>query len=84
MFSLKNISVLVVSCVISGVCHAKSVAFGDFSYYKVRDVMDMQIFRFTDSPFTRKGQIGYLAWMRCGGNLIDVGGAIKLYQNSAS
>jgi hypothetical protein len=28
MFSLKNIAVLVASCVISGVCHAKSVAFG--------------------------------------------------------
>jgi len=64
--------------------NAKSVAFGDFSYYKIRDVMDVTMFRFTDSAYTKLGQVGFLAWMRSGGNLIDVGGAVKLFVNAAS
>lgn len=64
--------------------NAKPVAFGNFSYYKIRDVMDMTLFRFNDSPYTKKGQVGFLAWARHGGNLIDVGGAVKVYQNSAT
>lgn len=64
--------------------NAKSVLFGDFSKYIVRDVMQMMYFRFTDSAYTRKGQVGFLAMMRVGGRYIDVGGAVKYYQNSAS
>ena len=64
--------------------NAKSILFGDFSYYKIRDVMTMELFRFTDSAFTKKGQVGFLAWMRSGGNFIDVGGAVKAYANSAT
>ena len=64
--------------------NAKSIAFGDFSYYYIRDVLDMQMFRFTDSAYTKLGQVGFLAWMRSGGNLIDVGGAVKLFVNAAS
>lgn len=63
---------------------AKSMLFGDFSYYKIRDVMQMEMFRFTDSAYTKKGQVGFLAWMRSGGNLVDVGGAVKLFINAAS
>lgn len=63
---------------------AKSIAYGDFSYYKIRDVMDITMFRFTDSAYTKLGQVGFLAWMRSGGNLIDVGGAVKLFVNAAS
>jgi HK97 family phage major capsid protein len=63
---------------------AKSIAFGDFSYYKIRDVMDIQTFRFTDSAYTKLGQVAFLAWMRSAGNLIDVGGAVKLFVNAAS
>ncbi len=63
---------------------AKSVAFGDFSYYKIRDVMDIQMFRFNDSAYVKKGQVGFLAWMRTGGNLIDVGGAVKTFQHGAA
>jgi HK97 family phage major capsid protein len=62
----------------------KPIAFGDFSYYVIRDIMAMEMFRFADSPYISKGQIGFLAWMRTGGNLIDVGGAVKTYQNAAS
>ncbi|MGB3900460.1 MAG: phage major capsid protein [Mesorhizobium sp.] len=63
---------------------AKSIAYGDFSYYKIRDVMAIEMFRFTDSAYTKKGQVGFLAWMRSGGNLIDVGGAVKVFVNAAS
>ncbi len=63
---------------------AKSVAFGDFSYYYIRDAMEISMFRFTDSAYTKLGQVGFLAWMRSGGNLIDVGGAVKLFINAAS
>jgi HK97 family phage major capsid protein len=64
--------------------NAKSIAFGDFSYYYIRDAMDISMFRFTDSAYTKLGQVGFLAWMRTGGNLIDVGGAVKLFVNAAS
>jgi len=63
---------------------AKSIAFGDFSYYKIRDVMDIQMFRFNDSAYVKKGQVGFLAWMRTGGNLVDVGGAVKTFQHGAA
>ena len=63
---------------------AKSIAFGDFSYYVIRDSMDVTMFRFTDSAYAKLGQVGFLAWMRTGGNLIDVGGAVKLFINAAS
>jgi HK97 family phage major capsid protein len=64
--------------------NATSIAFGDFSYYKVRDVMQVTLFRFTDSAYTKKGQVGFLAWMRSGGNLVDVGGAVKLFKHGAA
>jgi len=64
--------------------NAKSIAFGDFSYYKIRDVMALTLFRFTDSVYASQGQVGFLAWMRSGGNLVDVGGAVRYYANSAT
>ena len=64
--------------------NAKSVAFGDFSKYMIREVMDLTLFRMADSGFLLNGQIGFVAFNRQGGSLIDVGGAVKLYQNSAS
>ena len=63
---------------------AKSIAFGDFSYYYIRDAMDISMFRFTDSAYTKLGQVGFLGWMRSGGNFIDVGGAVKLFINAAT
>lgn len=61
---------------------AKSVLYGDLGYYKIRDAMAVQLFRFTDSAYTKKGQVGFLAWMRSGGNFIDAGGnAVKHFQH---
>lgn len=64
--------------------NAKSVLFGAFKKYKQRQVMDLTIFRFTDSAFTLNGQVGFCAFQRAGGNLIDAGGAVKYYANSAT
>jgi HK97 family phage major capsid protein len=63
--------------------NAKSILFGNFNYYKVRDAMEVTLFRFTDSAYAKLGQVGFLAWMRCGGNLVDAA-AVKYYQNSAT
>ncbi|MEY5098880.1 MAG: hypothetical protein RJA36_1599 [Pseudomonadota bacterium] len=63
--------------------NTKSLAFGNFHKYMIRDAMQVQLFRFDDSPFVSKGQIGFLAWARAGGNLLDVN-AVKLYQHSAT
>jgi HK97 family phage major capsid protein len=64
--------------------NAKSILFGDFSKYLIRDVMDTTLFRMTDSKYTEKGQVGFLAFCRSGANMVDVGGAIKHFQNSAT
>jgi HK97 family phage major capsid protein len=61
----------------------KSILFGDFQGYVIRDVMDVQMFRFTDSAYTKRGQVGFLAWMRTGGNLTDVG-CLRAFTNAAT
>ncbi len=63
---------------------AKSILYGDFNYYKIRDVMGVELQRYTDSAYAKKGQVGFLAWLRSGGNLIDVGGAVKVFVNGTS
>ncbi|USS42761.1 phage major capsid protein [Burkholderia glumae] len=63
---------------------AKSILFGDMAKYLVRRVMDLTLFRMADSNFILNGQIGFVAFNRQGGNLIDVGGAVKAYQNGAA
>ncbi len=63
---------------------SKSILFGNFAYYTIRDVMGVELFRFDDSPYVSRGQVGFLAWMLAGGNLIDSGGAIKAFVNAAS
>jgi len=45
--------------------------------------MDVQMFRFTDSVYTRLGQVGFLAWARMGGTLVDTA-AVKAYTHSAT
>lgn len=65
--------------------NAKSILYGDFSYYKIRDAMNVTMFRFTDSAYAKLGQVGFLAWMRSGGTFVDAsGGAVKYYANSAT
>ncbi|ERS12014.1 gp36 major capsid [Marinobacter sp. EN3] len=63
---------------------AKALLYGDFSKYIIRDVMQFMLFRMTDSKYTEKGQVGFLAFMRSGGGLMDVGGAVKHFATAAS
>lgn len=63
--------------------NAKSLIFGDFNFYKIRDAMEASMFRFTDSAYTKLGQVGFLAWARMGGNLVDTA-AVKYYAHSAT
>lgn len=63
---------------------AKTILFGDFSRYTIRDVMGMTLFRFEDSAYAKLGQVGFLAWMRTGGQLTDAGQPIKHFAHSAS
>jgi HK97 family phage major capsid protein len=63
--------------------NAKTIGYGDFSKYMIRDVLDLLLFRFEDSAFTTKGQVGFLGWARAGGNLLDAN-AIKTFQHSAT
>jgi HK97 family phage major capsid protein len=63
--------------------NAFSLAFGNFHKYMIRDAMDITMFRFDDSAFMKLGQVGFLAWARAGGNLMDVN-SVKLYQHSAT
>lgn len=64
---------------------AKSILFGDFSKYMIRQVMDFMFFRMTDSKYTEKGQVGFLAFMRCDGKIIAANNeCIKHYANAAS
>jgi len=64
--------------------NAKSIAFGDFSYYTVRDVQGTtSLRRFDDSAFALKQQVGFCGWTRSGGNLLEPA-AVKVYVNSAT
>lgn len=64
--------------------NAKSIAFGDFSQFVIRDVAgSTSLRRFDDSAFALNGQVGFCGWMRTGSNLLDTA-AVKCYVNSAS
>ncbi len=64
--------------------NAKSIAFGDFSRFVIRDVVgSTAIRRFDDSAFALNGQVGFCGWTRTGSNLLDTT-AVKLFVNSAT
>lgn len=63
--------------------NAKSIFFGDFKNFYIRDVMEMSLQRYTDSAYAKLGQVGFLMWMRTGSNLMDTA-SIKYYANSAT
>jgi HK97 family phage major capsid protein len=67
----------------SPAANAKSLAFGKMDKYIIRDALDVSLFRFDDSAYMSKGQVGFLGWARTGGNLLDLN-AVKLYQHSAT
>lgn len=63
--------------------NAKSLAFGNLHRYMIRDAMQITLFRFDDSAYAARGQVGFLAWARTGGNLMDLN-AVRCYQHSAT
>lgn len=64
--------------------NARSIAFGDFSKYIIRDVANTAVIkRFDDSAFALNNQVGFCGWQRSGGNLVDTA-AVKVYRNSAT
>jgi HK97 family phage major capsid protein len=51
---------------------AQAVLYGDLRKYIIRDVMPMRLRRL-DELFALNGQVGFLAWSRHDGNLLDAG-----------
>jgi HK97 family phage major capsid protein len=63
---------------------AKSILFGDFSNYFIRDVLGIQLLRL-EERYADYLQVGFLAFSRHDGVLADAGaGPIRFYQNSAT
>lgn len=65
---------------------AKSILFGDFSYYLIREVQDLRVLRL-DERYADFLQAGFLAFIRTDGLLANAGGTnapIKYYANSAT
>lgn len=61
---------------------AKSILFGDFSKFFIRDVMDLSIYRMGEK-YIDAGQVGFVAFSRHDSVLVD-SAAIKHYTNSAT
>lgn len=64
---------------------AKSILFGDFSLYYIRDVQGGLILLRLEERYAEKLQVAFLAFSRHDGKLVDAGTRpIKAYVNSAS
>jgi HK97 family phage major capsid protein len=68
--------------------NAKSILFGDFSYYFIRDVLDLRVLRL-EERYADYLQVGFLAFMRSDGVFANPDGGsanspVKYYQNSAT
>jgi HK97 family phage major capsid protein len=63
---------------------AKTVIFGDFKKYYIRDVVNsLRMNRYDDSAYAKKYQVGFQGWMRTGGTLSDTA-SVKHYVHAAS
>jgi HK97 family phage major capsid protein len=64
--------------------NAKSILYGDFSNYFIRDVTGVELYRISDK-YIESGQVGFVAFSRHDGVLVNAGqNPIKYYANSAS
>ena len=64
--------------------NARSVAFGDFSKYLIREVLGPQVVRLNER-FADALQVAFIGYQRADGRLVDAGtNPIRLLQNSAS
>jgi HK97 family phage major capsid protein len=83
-YTIKGYPVVINNDMATMAANAKSVLFGDFSKYVVRDVMDIMLIRFNEL-YMGNLQVGFLAVARADGNLVDAGAhPIKYYANSAT
>lgn len=63
---------------------AKAILFGSYGHYKIRRVRAMSVVRLNEL-YAENGQVGYLAFLRADGGLVDAGqNPIKHFANSAS
>jgi len=62
--------------------NAKSVLFGDFKKYIIRDARDITLVRLVER-YAELGQVAFLAFSRHDGRILNTN-AIKYYQNSAT
>ena len=54
-----------------------AIIYGDLKKYQILDAMGYELHRLEDSPYIRRRTVGFLAYMRSAGTLIDIGGAVK-------
>ncbi len=62
---------------------AKSVIYGDFSTYRIRDVLALRIQRLNEL-FAANGQVAFLGFQRSDGRLLSASTPIVAYRNSAA
>lgn len=68
--------------VVAMAANAKSVVYGNFSKYCIRDAKDVTILRLVER-YAELGQVGFLAFSRHDGRCLNTN-AFKYYQNSAT
>lgn len=56
----------------AGTATNRAVCFGDFSYYKIRDVRDIMMMRLTER-WADYFQVGFIGFLRLDGDLVDPG-----------
>jgi HK97 family phage major capsid protein len=63
---------------------AKSILFGDFSRYTIRDALDLAVLRLSER-YAETGAVAFIGFMRSDGRMLDSGtDPVKYYANSAS
>jgi HK97 family phage major capsid protein len=76
--------VVVNNDVVAMAANAKSILFGDFKRYKIRRARGISLVRLNER-YADNLQVGFFAYMRADGNLIDAGtNPVKYYANSAT
>lgn len=69
----------------SPAANAKSMLFGALKNYVIRDTVGFELYRFTDSAYMKKRMVGFLAFMRTDGELMDVQGySVRYFVHAAS
>lgn len=63
--------------------NAKSILFGDFSSYMIRDVLAVQMMVLRER-YAEYAQVGYIAYMRTDGRYVTANSAVKALRHSAT